>query len=121
MNVGSFDTKNPAHRQALVNALGARGIRAYEKENAVRVDLLHQGQDWLTVTTANEQTPCDVGMLGRHGEKEAGTDFLNHPEDLDTATALFEWHWEDRASWIDMFHAGALDYGKENTYACSTR
>lgn len=115
-----LNNMNSDHRQALIAALGARGLDAHEERSGgnvwhVSLYLLQEGQDWLAISTATGETACDVGLMGgRHDARTdsdavAGEERWEPASTLDSAVAAFEARWTAKEKWIARFHDGELD------------
>ena len=109
-----LDNQNPEHRQALIAALAARGLEAHEERSGgnvwhVSVYLLKEASDWLAISTATEETACDVGLMGERGGRAAGEARWEPVDTLAAAVAAFERRWNDQDEWTAQLRVGDLD------------
>ena len=107
-------------RQALIAALAARSLNAYEERSGgnvwhVSLYLLQEDQDWLAICSATDETACDVGLMGsRHDkftglEATAGERRWESVSTLEAAVAAFARRWVAKEEWIAKFYEGVLD------------
>ena len=109
-----LDNRDPEHRQALIAALAARGLEAHEECSGgnlrhVSVYLLHEAGDWLAISTATDETACDVGLMGERAGRAAGEACWEPVGDLAAAVAAFERRWGDQDEWAARSRVGQLD------------
>ena len=109
-----LDNRDPKYRQALIAALAARGLEAHEECSGgnlrhVSVYLLKEAGDWMAVSTATDETACDVELIGERGGRTAGEAQWEPVDTLAAAVATFERRWNDQDEWTDRFRVGDLD------------
>lgn len=102
------------HRQALVSSLAARGLEAHEECSGgdiwhVSLYLLREEQGWLAISTATDETLCDVGLMGERGGRTAGEAHWESVMSIAAAVAAFERRWNDQDEWLARFRVGDLD------------
>ena len=102
------------HRQALISSLAARGLEAYEECSGgnvwhISLYLLREGADWLAVSTASDETACDVGLMGEYNGRTAGEARWEPVVSVAEAADAFERRWYGREDWIASLKAGSLD------------
>lgn len=111
-----MDNDEPSHRAALIEALRAEGLDAYEYHSGgglmhVVADLVNQedGEDLLQIATGSVASPCDVALMGwNESGNVQNEDWIRTPSLRDAVTAFKRYH-ADRDTWIRRFHAGELD------------
>ena len=102
------------HRQALIARLAARGLEAHEECSGgnvwhVSLYLLREGADWLAVSTASDETACDVGLMGERNGRTAGEARWEPVVSVAEAAGAFERRWNDRSEWLSRFRGSDLD------------
>lgn len=102
------------HRQALIAGLAARGLEAHEECSGgnvwhVSLYLLRDGADWLAVSTASDETTCDVGLMGERDGRTAGETRWEPVVSVAGAVDAFERRWYKREDWTANLRAGSLD------------
>ena len=115
-----LNNMNPGHRQELIAALAARGLDAHEERSGgsvwhISLYLLQKGQDWLAISTATDETACDIGLMGeRHDARicldaTVGEKQWEPAATLEAAVAAFARRWAAKEDWVARFRNGELD------------
>ena len=113
----AFDNDEPAHRDALIKTLRARGLDAYEYNSGgntmhVCVDLVNgemDSEELLQVATGSADSLCDVGLMGYSATGQAGSREWARTPTLDEAIAAFGRYVADRDEWVARLRRSALD------------
>jgi len=111
-----IDNDEPAHRAALIEALRAEGMEAYEYHSGggvmhVVVDLVNEegNENLLQIATGSVASLCDVGLMGWNDNGNVQSpDFTHTPTVRDTVKAFKNYH-ADGEAWIRRFHSSELD------------
>ena len=109
-----LNSLNPDHRQAMTAALVARGLDAQEECSGgnvwhVSLYLLREGMDWLAISTATDETACDVGLMGERDGKTAGEARWEPAAGIAEAVAAFQRRWNEQDEWLTRFRVCDLD------------
>jgi len=111
-----IDNDEPAHRQALIEALRAEGMDAYEYHSGggcmhVCVDLVNEdgGEDLLQIATGSVASPCDVSLMGWNDNGNVQSPYFMRTPTLPDAVTTFRRYWAERKFWITRFKTGELD------------
>ncbi len=111
-----FDNDLSEHRQALIEALRAEGLGAYEYHSGggimhVVVDLVNEegSDDLLQITTGSVSSPCDVMLMGWNENGNVQNEKWTHTPTLREAVEAFRTFLATRQVWIERFRSGALN------------
>lgn len=109
-----LNNRNPDHRQALIAALMECGLDAHEECSGgnvwhVSLYLLREGRDWLAISTATDETACDVGLMGERDGRTAGEAHWEPVVSIAEAVVAFQRRWNDQDKRLARFWVGDLD------------
>ena len=111
-----FDNDLSEHRQALIEALRAEGMNAYEYHSGgglmhVVVDLVNEegSDDLLQIATGSVSSPCDVMLMGWNEQGNVQSDSCIRTLTLADATSAFTSYTAESEMWLEKFRSGALD------------
>jgi hypothetical protein len=111
-----IDNDEPAHRQALTEALRAEGLDAYEYHSGggcmhVVVDLVSEdgGENLLQIATGSVASQCDVALMGWNEHSNVQSNDWIRALTLRDAVVAFKRYWSEQEALVDRFRRGEMN------------